>query len=179
MTRNSRDRPHVLLITGAPGVGKTTVIRRAADGLKEERLRGFYTEEIREKGERCGFRLVGFDGETHVIAHADFAKGRRVGKYGVDVPVLDEAAALLRPDPNARAYLVDEIGKMECLSDRFVAAMRALLAGDIPIIATIGEHGGGFMAEVKRRPECELWQVTRSNRDELPARIVAWLAEMS
>lgn len=179
MTESRRDKPHVLLITGAPGVGKTTVIRRAADGLKDERLRGFYTEEIREKGERRGFRLVSFDGEAHIIAHAGFPKGHRVGRYGVDVQVLDEAAALLRPDPNARVYLVDEIGKMECLSDRFVAAIRALLAGDIPIVATIGEHGGGFMAEVKRRPECELWQVTHSNRDELPARILAWLAERS
>ncbi len=179
MTRDRTDKPHVLLITGAPGVGKTTVIRRVADALEDERLRGFYTEEIREKGERRGFRLASFDGEAHIIAHADFPKGHRVGKYGVDVRVLDEAAALLRPDPNARVYLVDEIGKMECLSDRFVAAVRALLAGDIPIVATIGEHGGGFMAEVKRRPECELWQVTRSNRDELPARILAWLAERS
>ena len=54
--------PHVLLITGTPGIGKTTVIRRAADKLKSERIRGFYTEEIREDGERCGFRLVSFNG---------------------------------------------------------------------------------------------------------------------
>ena len=48
----------VLLLTGVPGIGKTTVIRRAADRLKGRRLGGFYTEEIREQGDRRGFRLV-------------------------------------------------------------------------------------------------------------------------
>jgi nucleoside-triphosphatase len=177
MSESRRKKPHVLLITGMPGVGKTTVVRRAAGGLEDKGLRGFYTEEIRARGERRGFRLVGFDGTTHVIAHVDFPKIQRVGKYGVDVQALDDAVRLLRPDPDARIYLVDEIGKMECLSDAFVAAMSVLLSGNIPIVATIGARGRGFIAEVKRRPECELWEVTHANRDELPARILAWLAE--
>lgn len=177
MSKSGVNKPHALLITGTPGVGKTTVIRRVADALKAEGLRGFYTEEIREDGERRGFRLVSFDGAARVIAHEDFPKGPRVGKYGVDVPALDAAVPLLRPDPNARVYLVDEIGKMECLSERFVAAMRALIAGGAPVVATVGARGGGFMDEVKRDPACELWEVTRANRDALPARVLAWLAE--
>jgi nucleoside-triphosphatase len=94
----------------------------------------------------------------------------------VDVQAIDEAAGLLRPDPDARIYLVDEIGKMECLSERFVAAMRVLVAGSTPIVASIGARGGGFIAEVKRMPGCELWQVTHANRDELPDHILSWLA---
>jgi nucleoside-triphosphatase len=179
MSESRKNERHVLLITGAPGIGKTTVIRRAADRLKHKGPRGFYTEEIREDGQRHGFRLVSFDGTTQIIAHVDFLKRHRVGKYGVDVAALDDAARLLRPDSDARVYLVDEIGKMECLSDRFVAAMRVLLSGHAPVVATVGAQGGGFIAEVKRRPECELWEVTRVNRDEMPARILAWLAERS
>lgn len=173
----SRMDTHVLLITGMPGVGKTTVIRRVASGIEPKELRGFYTEEIREAGERRGFRLVGFDGTERVIAHADFPKAFRVGKYGVDVQALQAAAALLRPDPAARLFLVDEIGKMECLSEHFVAAMRLLLDGTVPVVATIGARGSGFIAEVKKRPDCELWEVTRGNRDEFPARILQWLTE--
>jgi nucleoside-triphosphatase len=177
MPESREDKPQVLLITGIPSIGKTTVIRRAAHTLRGERPRGFYTEEIREKGERRGFRLVSFDGMTHMIAHVDFPKTHRVGKYGVDVEVLDNATALLRRDPKARVYFVDEIGKMECLSERFVAAMRGLISSGKPTVATIGAGGGGFMAEVKRSPRCELWQVTHDNRDDLPARVLAWLAE--
>jgi nucleoside-triphosphatase len=177
MPESRENRPHVLLLTGTPGIGKTTVIRRAADRLSGNALRGFYTEEIREKGERRGFRLVSFDGTTHIIAHVDFPKRHRVGKYGVDVETLDNAAALLRPDAKAQIYFVDEIGKMERLSERLVAAMRVLISSGVPVVATVGSRGGGFIAEVKRTPTCELWQITRANRNNLPARILSWLAE--
>jgi nucleoside-triphosphatase len=112
--QRSRSGPYALLLTGQPAVGKTTVIRRVAAQLEMRQLRGFYTEEIREGGERRGFRLRGFQGQERVIAHTAFPKGHRVGKYGVDVAAMDDAAALLAPDTAARAYLVDEIGKMEC-----------------------------------------------------------------
>ncbi len=153
------------------------MVRRVADRLEPSGLRGFYTEEIRQAGERRGFRLVGFDGPTRVIAHVDFPKRYRVGKYGVDIEALGDAAALLRPDPGARVYLIDEIGKMECLSEQLVIAMRTLLAGSIPVVATVGARGGGFIAEVKKRADYELWHVTGDNRDELPARVLAWLVK--
>ena len=43
---------HVLLLTGTPGVGKTTVISKVVAKLNRARLAGFYTEEIRVHGER-------------------------------------------------------------------------------------------------------------------------------
>ncbi len=176
-SRSRKTKPHVLLLTGMPGVGKTTVIQRVAGEVETSGRRGFYTEEIRERGERRGFRLVGFDGTKRIIAHVGFSKHPRVGKYGVDVQALDDAATLLQADPAAQIYLVDEIGKMECFSERFVAAMRALIAGSTPVVATVGARGGGFIAEAKEQPECELWEVTRTNRDDLPPRVRAWLAE--
>jgi nucleoside-triphosphatase len=170
--------PH-LLLTGAPGVGKTTVLRKLADRLDSGSLGGFYTEEMRERGERRGFRLVTFDGAERVIAHVDFPKAHQVGKYGVDVAALDEtvgAALALRPE--VKLYLVDEIGKMECLSERFVAAMRRLLDSRKPLVATIAQRGEGFIADVKRRSDCELWTVTHANRDALPQQLAEHLAPL-
>lgn len=169
-----------LLLTGTPGSGKTTVIRKVAKQLAGERLGGFYTEEIRDAGERSGFRLVAFDGTAVVLAHVDFPKTHRVGKYGVDLAALDAAvAAALALKRRTGLWLVDEIGKMECLSDRFIAAMQRLLAGAAPVVATVAQRGGGFIEEVKRRENCELWTLTRANRDAMPQRIVAWLARDS
>ncbi len=174
----ARARSRLLLLTGVPGVGKTTVIRRVAGLLAGQRVAGLYTEELRVAGQRQGFRLLGFDGQTGLIAHVDFPKHQRVGKYGVDVPALDRLAeATLAPDPATAVFLVDEIGKMECLSPCFVAAMRALLASNNTVVATVSQKGGGFMAEIRRREDSPLWEVTRRNRDQLPARVMAWVKD--
>ena len=171
---------HVLLLTGRPGVGKTTVIRKVAAGLAGRQLGGFYTEEIRVAGDRRGFSLTAFDGRQGVMAHVDFRGRERVGRYGVDVMVIDElAASTLGLSPDVGVYLVDEIGKMECLSPAFVKAMRALLDSPKSVVATIGARGGGFIAEVKAREDAETLVVTPDNRDELPDRVLAWLARGS
>ena len=114
--RKNKDSPYFcLLLTGAPGSGKTTALRRVAERLGGKRIAGFYTEEMRTRGERRGFRLVTCDGAEAVIAHVDFPKTSRVSKYGVDVAAIDRAADRALA-PGAELYLVDEIGKMECLS---------------------------------------------------------------
>jgi nucleoside-triphosphatase len=164
-----------LLLTGPPGSGKTTALRRAAAQLGDWRLAGFYTEEIREGGVRGGFRAVTLDGQARDLARVEFRSAARVGRYGVDIGVVDWLAASLSPGARADAWLVDEIGKMECLSPRFVTAMRALLEGSTPVVATVAQRGSGLIAEVKRRPDAELRTVTRATRDALPAEIVAWL----
>jgi len=66
---------------------------------------------------------------------------------------------------------------MECLSEPFVAAMRIVLDGRTPIVATIAQRGPGFIAEVKRRGDLELRTLTRATRDALPDAIVAWLED--
>ena len=80
-----------LLLTGRPGIGKTTVLRAAAQKLARLHLVGFYTEEIRADRERLGFRLVTFTGEHAVIAHIRLPPPR-VSKYGVDVAAIDRFA---------------------------------------------------------------------------------------
>ncbi len=172
---NSSTR-HVLLLTGRPGVGKTVVVQKVVASLPGWRLAGFYTEEIRVAGQRQGFRAVTFDGSERIMAHLDLRGPHRVGKYGVDVSVIDQLAdAELNLNPEVNLYLVDEIGKMESLSKRFIAAMRELLNSRALVLATIAQRGGGFIEKAKQTKDAELWEVTRANRDELPERVLAWL----
>lgn len=172
---NSSTR-HVLLLTGRPGVGKTTAIHRIAASLAGWRLAGFYTEEIRESGQRQGFRAITVDGSEKVMAHRNIHSPYRVGNYQVDLSVIDQLADLtLGLTPQVDCYLIDEIGKMECCSQRFIAAARRLLASQYLVVATIALRGGGFIAEVKQRTDIEQWEVTLKNREELPKRVLAWL----
>ena len=152
-------------------------MRCLAERLDGKRIAGFYTEEMRTRGERRGFRLVAYDGSEAVIAHVDFPKTTRVSKYGVDVVAVDRAAAAaLVPRRGVELYLVDEIGKMECFSAVFVERMRRALDSGVPVIATVAQRGAGFIAEVKARDDCALWRLTRANRDSMPEDILAWLA---
>lgn len=165
----------LLLITGAPGVGKTTLVRRVADRLEDLRVSGFTTEEIREDGRRRGFRIVPVGGVARTMAHVDHPGAERVGRYGVDLAAIDAVtAASLALRASVDLYVVDEIGRMECLSERFVDRMRALLDSERRVLATIARKGGGFVAEVKRRGDAELEEVTMRNRDGLVERVLAW-----
>jgi nucleoside-triphosphatase len=167
----------VLLLTGCPGVGKTTALRAAGRALADGDVdvAGFWTEEIRVRGERHGFRAVSFEGVVTEIAHVRFAGGPRVGKYGVDVAAIDAVLPSLARE--ADVYLVDEIGKMECLSDPFVTAMRRLLDRGRPVVATIAARGGGFIAEVRARRDVAELVLMRANRDTVPATVAAWVRE--
>jgi nucleoside-triphosphatase len=162
----------VLLLTGRPGVGKTTLLQRVA---RDHAAGGFLTEEIRPQGRRTGFSLVPLDGSDRIVmAHVDYG-GPRVGRYGVDVAAID-AVVERTLQPGGSLYLVDEIGKMECLSEAFCRRMRALLDAENRVVATIAQRGGGFIAAVKRRPDADLREVTPGNRDRLVGEVGAWIS---
>ncbi len=167
-----------LLLTGLPGVGKTTVLRRVAEGLAPEAIHGFFTEETRVAGQRVGFGIQTFDGQRATLAHVALPSPHRVGRYKVGLEALDRIVESALPPATAMAsYLIDEIGKMECLSPQFVAAVERMLDGQSIVVATVAKKGSGFIAEVKRRPDVEAWEVIRANRDALPTAVLQWLAK--
>jgi nucleoside-triphosphatase len=77
-----------ILLTGSPGCGKTTLVRRVIARLNGP-VGGFYTEEIRSGGARQGFKIVTFGGQAGILAHVNLSGPLRVGRYGVDLKALD------------------------------------------------------------------------------------------
>jgi len=98
-----------------------------------------------------GFRAVGLSGLTVLLAHVEFSGKHRVGRYGVDV---DGFEAVVRnefdkPEGAADAFVIDEIGKMECLSRLFIEAISRVWT----VPSRAGHHrcqGEGFISHVKR-----------------------------
>ncbi len=167
-----------LLLTGRPGVGKTTVIKTLVERLGQ-RADGFYTAEIRQRGQRQGFCLVGLCGERATLAHTRLKGGGRprVGRYGVDVAALERVgvAALQRATDTGSIVIVDEIGKMELFSSAFKTATLAALDGPSPVVATIMARPHPWADALKAKVNVMVWQVTVENRAEMPARILEWL----
>jgi nucleoside-triphosphatase len=162
-----------LLITGLPGVGKTTLIRRLHEALKNFHPVGFYTAEIREGGMRKGFELVNFEGKRGVLSHVNIKSRYRIGRYKVDVSGFEDFLdGISFFDPSSRMVMVDEIGKMECLSSQFNRMMKEILDSERWVIATVALKGSGLITEVKQRRDIKLYQITLINRDGLFSEIL-------
>lgn len=164
---------HHILITGLPGIGKTTLIKRVVTQLKALNPVGFYTAEIRQKGVRQGFELVSLNGQRSILSHVDIESPFRVGRYGVDVTGFERFLDNLPfADPSSRLAVIDEIGKMELFSIRFRRLVDDLLKGPQGLLATVALKGGGYIQEVKKRKDVKLYEINTGNRAALPAQIV-------
>ena len=157
-----------ILLTGRPGCGKTTLIKRVVNELSLP-AGGFYTEEIRERGERVGFKIVTLDGQEAVLAHVDFKTPERLGKYGLDLSALETiAVAAVRAAACARQLVViDEIGPMETRSAIFREAVNEALESGAPVLATITARSFPFINAIKRRTDLTIIEVRPNNRDQL------------
>jgi len=157
-----------LLMTGLPGVGKTTLIKKLSEELRHLHPVGFYTAEIREGGMRKGFELVSLEGRRGILSHMDIKSPYRVGKYKVDIKGFEDFLDTISCfDPLTGLMIIDEIGKMECLSDKFKRFLKEILDSEKWVIATIVLKGSGWIADVKQRHDVKLFEMTKGNRDTL------------
>jgi nucleoside-triphosphatase len=172
-----------ILITGLPGSGKTSLVIGLVDKIAGVKC-GFVTEEVRDERGRTGFEIVtipfgansvriplAVKETTEIFKGAKGTKGAlkglpRVGSYRVFVENVDRAAV----DSIAEGCdftIIDEIGKMECLSEKFRdAVLRSFDLGK-RVVATVPKRGVPFAEEIKRRKDVQLFEITRDNRDSL------------
>lgn len=157
-----------ILLTGRPGCGKTTLIKRVANNLSRS-AGGFYTEEIRDRGARTGFRIVTLDGEEAIFAHVDFKTPDRLGKYGLDLSALERigVGSVRQAVRRRRLVVIDEIGPMEIRSAIFRDAVKEALDSEVRVIATIFARSLPFTDAIKLRPDVKLIEVRPDNRERL------------
>ena len=96
----------------------------------------------------------------------------RVGKYYVNINIFDD---MLKNTFNQihkkHTYLVDEIGSMELLSDRFRETINSLIAKDVRLVATIGKIDKKLYEKIFNVGNNKIFHLNPSNRKEIRKKI--------
>jgi len=131
------------VITGKPGVGKTTLFNNVVSTLSSHRyvVGGIKAPEVRGiDGSRIGFKVIDImSGEEAWLARVDIVSNIRVGKYGVAV---NEASVLIenalkKSLEKADVIGIDEIGPMELKIPVFKRILLEVLDSTKPKILVV------------------------------------------
>jgi len=168
----------LLFVTGHPGVGKTSVLLRAVDNLKNRgyMVGGMISREVREGGFRVGFEIMDFStGQRGWLAHVNQPTGPQVSKYRVNLVDLNAIGvnSILNAVKNADVIIVDEIGPMELFSQAFREAVVQAIESKKPTLGTIHFRvRDNLIDAIKTREDAEILEVTYENRRQLHTQIV-------
>lgn len=168
-----------ILITAPSCAGKSTIIFKVKQFFVDD-IRGVWSRENTIDGHRTGFSSILGDGtekefmskhESTESKLADADSIYTIGSYRVNLSVIDEFVApeLERclDDTNNIIY-IDEIGRAQAFSERFLGAVRNLFDSDKVILATIVLEDEPWSRHFKQHSDTWLITVTPDNRDSLP-----------
>ena len=167
----------VLLLTGSPGVGKTTLLKNTAEFLKEKgySIGGMISEEVREGTMRIGFQILDVASlRRGWLAHIGYKTGPRIGRYYVNIRDLNAVGvkAILDAIEKKDVVIIDEIGPMELFSENFRdAATKALQSHRLVLVVLHLRSKDPLVEEFRNHEEVDLTEVTTSNREKLKSEI--------
>lgn len=165
-----------LFIAGTPGVGKTMLLREVTLA-KREHIGGFYTEHILAGRIRKGFMIRTFDGQERMLASKGLKSTHKLGKYGVDLNALENVGvpALKLALMSKSVIVIDEIGSMEMMSERFRTVLLECLTSTKPVLATIRTAAQPFSDQVKKFSDTQTVNLTKSNYAAVKQQVRKWL----
>ena len=157
------------LVTGPPGIGKSTVVSKVIYKLRSEGIAvgGCLTREVRSGRERTGFRLIDLLTGTEVVLASVKGLGPRVGRYRVNISNLSKVGgpSLVSAVRIADVVVVDEVGPMELTSPEFRTGAKLALASGKPMLIVLHESmKDPLMEEIRNTPN-EFMALTLHNRE--------------
>lgn len=132
-----------IILTGAPGVGKTTIVMDVAQKLKARGVRvgGVVSREVRTNNVRIGFEFIDLATNDRDVLASVTGNGPRVGKYFVNLTGCRFAADRVKNALiNSDVIICDEVGPMELKSNEFIDTVKYLLKTDKKAIMVITKN---------------------------------------
>ncbi len=170
-----------IILTGEPGIGKTTIIKKLLQRLGDRAI-GFWTEEVRDPKtkKRTGFKVISTEGNTQLFASKFFTSKHLVGSYGVNTARFESVVLpILEKAKKAKdLYIVmDEIGKMELFSTGFRELVKEILFNPkYKVIATIPIRDvHPLVRDIRRLQGAVVVEVDKQNRELLVEEILKLL----
>lgn len=160
----------IIVLTGAPGVGKTTVVLAIAHKLKEREVRvgGIVSREVRTNNVRTGFEFIDLTSNDREVLASLTGNGPRVGKYFVNLSGCQFAASrLINALINSDVIICDEIGPMELKSKEFIDAAGNLLLTDKNVIIVVHQKLEHSLVSEFREKSSSLISINLGNRKEV------------
>jgi nucleoside-triphosphatase len=136
--------------------------------------RRLFTEEIRERGIRKGFKIITLDGKEGTLAHVDIKSPYRISRYGVNIKDLEEIGvkSILKGIKENKIIIIDEIGKAEMFSKKFKEAVLMALDSKSKVLGTIKLTTDHFTGKIKKRNDTKIFYLTRENREKVKKEIL-------
>lgn len=165
-------------ITGLPGAGKTTALLRVIDMLKAEEMTigGMINEPIMDGRHTVGFTTRNLlTGEKETFASTEIESKIMIGKIGVNIDVLEKVGVKAIQDACEQCdiIVIDEVGKAEVESELFSQVVKDALDIDKPMILTLHKKSRNpLLQDIRRRDDVRILEVTPTNRNLLPYKIV-------
>lgn len=163
----------ILLLTGSPGVGKTSVLLRIVESLKAKGyiVGGMVSREVRAGSGRVGFEILDLNtGKKGWLAHVAQKQGPMVGKYRVNIGDLEGigVGAITNAVVSSDVVVMDEIGPMELCSQKFKEAVRKAAQSQTLLVGVVHwKAQDSLITEIKGRDDAEVHLVTLENRESL------------
>lgn len=162
-----------VVLTGKPCIGKTTIIKKLINNLKD-RVIGFWTEEVRDikTHQRVGFKIIDTEGNENIFASKNFNSVYVVGSYKVDLEKFESIAinilhkALQSKD---KVIVIDEIGKMELFSKSFIEIIKKIVfQPEYKLLATLPiKNVHPIVEKIRSLNNIKIFEVTFGNRNFL------------
>lgn len=166
-------------ITGLPGAGKTYILKHVTRMLSDQNVTigGMIDEKTSDGRHSTGMTVTNIrTGESAVFAIPGFESKVTLGNLGVDLSLFESVAieAIKTACEECDLIVIDEVGRVEVESRAFVDAVNDALDVDKPMIITLHKKSRNpLLQDIRRRDDVRILEVTPTNRNLLPHKIMA------